>query len=269
MAIDISVVIPTFRRPALLLEAVASALAQEGVSVEVLVADDSPEGSARQPIQALADPRVAYHKREVGSGGNPSLVRQEAWGGAAGRYLAFLDDDDHVAPGGYQALAAALDSDPLTALAFGRIEPFGARGSELAHEMAYFLDATHRARRAQWSKSKLYLVSELLFGGALYVSSAVLVRREHLQALGGLDTSADIMDVIELGVRAARAYRCAFVDKVVTEYRYSPDSLIHNPKNAERMRQIYQQMHRRYREHHGALEFAGLKVFARTFKRWM
>jgi len=44
---EIAVVVPTFRRPTQVVEAVASALAQDGVTVEVFVADDSPEGSAR------------------------------------------------------------------------------------------------------------------------------------------------------------------------------------------------------------------------------
>jgi GT2 family glycosyltransferase len=267
MAIDVSVIVPTFQRPALLAEAVASALSQEGVAVEVLVVDDSAEGSGRETVRALGDARVQYLKREAPSGGNPSLVRQEAWPKAQGRYLAFLDDDDRVAPGGYKELAAALDSDPAAALAFGRVEPFGVKGGELAHELAYFLDAAHRARRTQWSKSRLYLVSELLFGGSLFVSSAVLVRREHLEALGGLDTAAGMMDTTELAVRASRSYQCKFIDKIVAHYRYSADSLIHNPSNAERLKQIYKGMHQRYRREHGALEFAALKVFSRTIKR--
>ena len=44
--LDVSVVIPTFRRPALLREAIASVRAQSGVAVELIVVDDSPEGSA-------------------------------------------------------------------------------------------------------------------------------------------------------------------------------------------------------------------------------
>src|SRR5258708_984686 len=107
MVADVSVIIPTFRRPALLAEAIRSALDQEGVAVEVLVFDDSPEGSAREAVLAIGDARVEYRKREASAGGNPSLVRQEGWPQSKGRYVAFLDDDDRVAPGGYRALADA------------------------------------------------------------------------------------------------------------------------------------------------------------------
>lgn len=77
--IDISVIIPTFRRPALLREAIASALAQEGVSVEIVVVDDSPERSAREGVEGLNDPRVTYIQNDPPSGGKPALVRNAGW----------------------------------------------------------------------------------------------------------------------------------------------------------------------------------------------
>jgi glycosyltransferase involved in cell wall biosynthesis len=57
-AIDVSVITPTFRRVPLVVEAVRSALAQEGVSVEAIVLDDSPEGSACNAITSMGDDRV-------------------------------------------------------------------------------------------------------------------------------------------------------------------------------------------------------------------
>ncbi len=64
-AIDITTVVPTFRRPQQVGEAVRSALAQEGVSIEVRVIDDSPEGSAREAVEAIGDARVTYSKRDT------------------------------------------------------------------------------------------------------------------------------------------------------------------------------------------------------------
>jgi glycosyltransferase involved in cell wall biosynthesis len=269
MSLDVSVIVPTFRRPALLAEAIRSALGEEGVVQEVLVFDDAPEGSALEVVQSIRDPRVSYHKREVPSGGNPSIVRQEAWSLAKGRAIAFLDDDDRVVPGGYRALAEALEAQPGAAMAFGRVVPFGAAGAQLAHELAFFVDAAHRARHAQWTSSRMYLVSELLFGGPLYVISALMVRRTQLALLGGLDPAVDLTAFIDLGVRAAREYGCVFVDRDVIEWRYGADSLIHDPRNAERLRQAYRNMHRSYRKRRGALEFLALKAFARTIKQWM
>jgi len=51
---DLSVVIPTFRRERQLVEAIASALRQPKVSVEVIVIDDSADGSAEAAVASLA-----------------------------------------------------------------------------------------------------------------------------------------------------------------------------------------------------------------------
>jgi glycosyltransferase involved in cell wall biosynthesis len=40
VSIDVSVIIPTFRRPSELIEAVSSVLRQDGATVEVFVIDD-------------------------------------------------------------------------------------------------------------------------------------------------------------------------------------------------------------------------------------
>jgi hypothetical protein len=72
--IDVSVIIPTFHREAQLLEAVGSVLAQKGVKIELIVVDDSPEGSARSAVASVPDPRVQYVLRPEPSKGRPALV---------------------------------------------------------------------------------------------------------------------------------------------------------------------------------------------------
>src|ERR1700727_1098022 len=96
---DVSVVIPTFRRPALLREAIASALQDRDLEIEVLVLDDSPEGSAADTVAAIADPRVHYFKCDPPSGGKPAQVRNLGVQRAEGRFIHFLDDDDLVGEG--------------------------------------------------------------------------------------------------------------------------------------------------------------------------
>src|SRR5260221_10766659 len=106
---DVSVIVPTFRRPVQLKEAIASALAQSEVSLEVIVVDDSPEGSARAAVEGLGDARVRYLKHEPPSGGVPGRVRNAGWPLAQGRFVQFLDDDDRVAEGAHQAMVEALE----------------------------------------------------------------------------------------------------------------------------------------------------------------
>src|ERR1700759_5612792 len=101
MSVDFSVVIPTCRRIKELPEAIQSVLGQANVTVEVIVVDDCPDGSARQLVEGFHDPRITYLKNGEATGGIPSIVRNAGWPLASGRYVHFLDDDDIVPEGHY------------------------------------------------------------------------------------------------------------------------------------------------------------------------
>ncbi|MGC4093508.1 MAG: glycosyltransferase family 2 protein [Polyangiaceae bacterium] len=264
---DVSVVIPTFRRPQLLLQAIDSALGQAGVSVEVLVVDDSPEGSARESVSALGDARVSYIKHEPPTGGRPAVVRNSAWPRARGRFVHFLDDDDRAASGYYRAAVEAFDSSGC-GVVFGQIEPFadGAPDS-LQHERAFFENATRRARFASRVPSRRWLVANLLFKQTLLVNSACLIRRECVAALGGYNPQVGLNEDVDFFCRAIRSYGFEFLDQVVLHYRILPDSLIHGRKDNEKLIQSYYEMQRCYRQAHGATELFALKALARTLLR--
>lgn len=112
MSVDFSVVIPTFRRPEPLTAALQSVLSQAGVTVEVFIVDDSPEGSALGAVTALSDARVIYLRNPQPTGGVPGVVRNLAWPWARGHYVHFLDDDDLVPEGHYAAAKAAFEAHP-------------------------------------------------------------------------------------------------------------------------------------------------------------
>src|ERR1700733_6903142 len=102
MAIDVSVVMATYRRPSTLLSAINSALDQEGVQVEVVVVDDCPDGSAEQSVVGMADPRVRYVRNPSPSDGKPALARNVGWPLTNAEIIHFADDDDIVPPGLYR-----------------------------------------------------------------------------------------------------------------------------------------------------------------------
>jgi succinoglycan biosynthesis protein ExoM len=98
--IDVSVVIPTFRRPEDLARAIDSVLAQRGVTAtfEIVVIDNDPDGSAQPIVRAIAAQSPApiryVHEQRPGI----SHARNTGVARAAGRYLAFLDDDEEADP---------------------------------------------------------------------------------------------------------------------------------------------------------------------------
>ncbi len=107
---DVSIIIPSYLRPEMVARAVNSCLAQEGVDVpfEIVVVDNDPAGSARPVIAALAA-NSAVPIRYVGeSRPGISHARNTGVAAAAGRYVAFLDDDEEADPGWLAALLATM-----------------------------------------------------------------------------------------------------------------------------------------------------------------
>ena len=103
---DISVIIPTFNRAAMVCDCVASVLAQENVALEVVVVDDcSPDDTkARLDERFGGDPRVRYSRNEKNS--FQAVSRNNGVKIANGKFLLFLDDDNIL---GENALVSLLD----------------------------------------------------------------------------------------------------------------------------------------------------------------
>ena len=271
--IDVSVVVPTFRRPAQVREAVASALAQDGVRLEVLVHDDSPEASAREPILTLAaaDARVTYRHREEPTGGNPSRVRNGGWPAARGRFVHFLDDDDRVAPGAYRDVVKAFEANPHVGVVYGRVEPFGDDPVAVARERRVFLRAAARARLYQRLGAPMLVVANQLFGGGtVLVNSACVIRKEHLAKLGGYDEQLAVVEDLEFYIRAMRAFGCVFLDRPLLEYRTGAPSLMNAAMAGDsKVPAAYRHIYEKYRAAHGPAELFALKVVGKAVLRWL
>lgn len=96
--VDVSFAIACFNAAGFLEEAVRSALAQQGVSVEVLIVDDGSTDGSQAMAKRLAgeDPRVRALQTAQNSG--PGGARNVAIEQMRGRWYAILDADDLVLP---------------------------------------------------------------------------------------------------------------------------------------------------------------------------
>lgn len=111
----VSVVVPTCRRPELLLRCLQALLAQDlpAGDYEIIVVDDGRCDWTQTVMRALAAelpaPTLSYLRPPHGSG--PATARNAGWRAARGPVIAFTDDDTVPAPGWLSAGLAALDDD--------------------------------------------------------------------------------------------------------------------------------------------------------------
>jgi glycosyltransferase involved in cell wall biosynthesis len=272
MPIDFSVVIPTFRRTDELLEALGSVLGQTEVTLEVMVVDDCPDGSARESVERLGDPRITYIRNPQPTGGMPSIVRNLAWPRARGEFLHFLDDDDIVPGGLYAEVKQAFETHPKVGLVFGRIEPFGACPEpQLRHEQRFFTRAERAARACEWFGTRLAFAGRTLFDMPVLVCSAGVLRRECVAHVGGFDPQISMVEDSDLYARVMRECGALFLPRLSLRYRIGRVSMMHSPVRSEadvlRQRDGRRRMQEKYKREHGIFEFYALALFARTMLR--
>lgn len=113
--ISVSVVIPTFKRPRLLVEAVGSVLAQDvDRSFELVIVDNDPQSRVyddlveRYPELGSRPFRYYRNPANIGMFGNFNRCLQLA----RGAWTTLLNDDDLLDPNFLSVILAAIDADP-------------------------------------------------------------------------------------------------------------------------------------------------------------
>lgn len=112
----VSVVIPTYNRPAYLARAIESVIGQTYKDWELIVVDDgSPTGEIKTVVERYAgqDGRIRYVRRPNGSW---YRARNTGIRNARGQYLAFLDDDDQWLKEKLEKQVAFMDAHPEVGL---------------------------------------------------------------------------------------------------------------------------------------------------------
>jgi glycosyltransferase involved in cell wall biosynthesis len=93
---NVSVVIPTRNRSALLAMTLRSVLRQQSVDLEVIVVDEGSTDDTASTLAAVTDTRLRIIRHDIPEG--LSAARNHGAHEAHGQWLAFVDDDDLWAP---------------------------------------------------------------------------------------------------------------------------------------------------------------------------
>lgn len=124
MSVQITVIIPTQRRPQSLARAVRSVFDQQSVdfsAVELVVVDNDQAPSAQAAVEAFGVgapmPVVYRHEPEPGV----SSARNAGVAGARGKFIAFLDDDEEARPHWLASLLATQRAEDADVV-FGPVE---------------------------------------------------------------------------------------------------------------------------------------------------
>lgn len=197
-----SIVVPTFQRAKWLDECLASVAAQTFTDFECIVADDGSADETPAVVAAWSARDARFQHLPLTNGGSPGRTRNLGAARAAGRWLAFLDDDDLWVPHKLERQAEILARRPELALLFGRMDRFG-------DETGPWPDPPSRAAPD---------LLALLEGNVVPCSTAV-VRADLFRATGGFDATLRFAEDYELWLRLCQRGPLHAMPDVLVRYR--------------------------------------------------
>lgn len=210
----VSVVLPTYNRPATLSRAMQSVLRQTCRDLELIVVDDCSPQDPEEAVLRVAegDGRVRYVRRETNGG--PAAARNTGLALARGRYVAFQDSDD-------EWLAAKLDR---------QLEVLEAAGEGVALCVSgYYVQAPSYAYRIYYLGARNLLFPTDLRRQALenfyFPTPTWLVRRKALQASGFFDEELRCWEDWELAIRLGAVGKIVLLDEGLHLKYESPGSV--------------------------------------------
>jgi len=190
----VSVVIPCFNYGRFLAESVGSAVAQEGVEVEVIVVDDASTDDSATIAARLAGehPSVRLVRNETNQG--HVVTFNNGLAVASGEFLVRLDADDLLTPGSLARATALFDAHPNVGLVYGHPKHFATpqpptpntdvRGWTVWSGHDWF---AHACRR----------------GVNVITTPEAVLRMSVVAEVGGLDTRLKYAQDMEMWLRAA------------------------------------------------------------------
>jgi glycosyltransferase involved in cell wall biosynthesis len=200
---EISVVMPTWNRRALLLEAIASVRAQTFGDWELIVVDDGSTDDTDAAVAALDDARIRLLRRP--HTGNVARCRNEGVANARGPWLAFLDSDDLWAERKLEV----------------QLEATKAAGTRWSYTGYTLMD--ERRRTVAFASGTFHPISgrilrELLTGQANVTVCTVMLARDLFDEVGGFALNAGREDY-DLVLRVAKREPVVAVGDVLVQVR--------------------------------------------------
>ena len=199
----VSIIIPTYNHAQFLHEALQSVCNQTFVDWEVLVINNYSEDDTIEIVKAFDDSRI--HLENFRNNGVIAASRNHGIGMARGKYLAFLDSDDTWFPEKLSTCIIMLEG-----------------GCDLVcHGLHWF--GNERDRDQYYGPASRATYDALLYKGNCIATSATIVRKELVEAVGGFSESLEVVTAEDyhLWLKLSQAgVEMNFVNQVLGSYRF-------------------------------------------------
>lgn len=224
---SVSIVIPTYNRADFVRNAIQSAVAQTLQDIEIIVVDDGSTDHTIDVIDEFNDPRIKFKRHESNQGGN--AARNTGTELADGDFIAYLDSDDVWYSDKLELQTTRLhecDDDFIVSYCDSERDRDGGIKQLLS-------DWIERPTGFEGGEQLIppLLSRKFTFGG----SSALLVKAEAVEEIGGWDEDFPRNQDMDFLVRLLEIGKLAYVNKELLRHFDTGQPALENVKIAEKL----------------------------------
>ncbi len=201
----ISVIIPTYNRPTMLREAIASVLNQTYQHIEIVVINDGGDDVQSVIDSFNCNDQIIY--LPLAEHCERSMARNKGIRASHGEYIAYLDDDDIYYPEHLSTLIRTVIDRDVSVVYSDAYE-----ATQLIHDDSYTITDRKVVYSVDFNRN--YLLIENIFPNLV-----ILHKRECFEQVGGFDESLFTHEDWELWIRMSLHYDFCHIPTITAEYR--------------------------------------------------
>lgn len=207
----VSVIIPTYNRKNIVIDAIKSVLNQTTKDFEIIVVDDGSTDGTREYLESLNLPIRIISK----DNGGVASARNIGIKNTIGKYIAFLDSDDLYLPEKLNSQVTYLENHPNIPLVY--TDEYIEVNGEVLPKTRF-----QRADVGDDIKNN-FLLSGFVQRTPIH-TSAVMVRKSILEEVGYFNETLKIHEDSELWNRISIKYKFGYIDTPLAIFRYKEGS---------------------------------------------
>lgn len=225
----ISVVIPTFNRPTLLVRAIQSVVDQDYKNVEIIVVDDASEVDVKPYLEGFD---LTLLKNDCNSG--PCASRNKGLRESNGTYINFLDDDDILLPAKLNKQVQLFERSVDPKLGVITCDLLDERSGDSVKILNHV-------------KGDIY--DKLLKKYCVSGTETLLFKTEYVNNIGGFDEELESSQEYDLLIRFSEFYNIDYIGEVLTKKFRSEDQIHLNfDKKIQGAKHLYAKHNDRFKE---------------------
>lgn len=205
----VSIILPTYNRGNIIPKAIVSVLRQSYTNFELLIIDDGSTDQTEQVVESYNDKRICYYRMQ--ENGGQSKARNCGMQMAKYDYVAFEDSDDLWRP---EKLETQMNAIMNAASDVGMVY------HKFRYDLGEGRSMTLPDHKISLENKSGDIYRQLLWDNLVGMPT-VLIKKECVEAVGGMDESLHCLEDYDFALRIAKKYKAIFLDEIYVDANYS------------------------------------------------